>query len=174
MVTLNNKIRTYSELIKLNTFEERFYYLKLDGCLGEATFGFDRYINQIFYKSREWKELRRRIIVRDNGCDLGLEGYEILENRLKRRIIVRDKECDSGLESYKIFGSRLLVHHMNPLTKEDILNRTDCLFDENQLITVSLDTHNAIHYGSEDYIKQLLNANNLVVRTKNDTCPWKK
>lgn len=146
---IENKIRTYSELIKFSTFEERFYYLKLENGIGEETFGFDRYLNQIFYKSKEWRNLRKYIIVRDNGCDMGLDGYEI-------------------------GSSLILIHHMNPISKEDILNKSDYLLNPEYLISVRKETHNAIHYGIDEYIIQLFNANNLIQRTKNDTCPWKK
>lgn len=137
------KIRTYEELSKLNTFEERYEYLKLDGVVGEETFGFDRYLNQQFYKyDPDWKKIRDEVIFRDNGCDLGIEGREI-----------------NGL---------ILVHHMNPITKDDILNRTPYLLDPNYLITTIKSTHDAIHYGSEDLLMK-----DPVVRSKNDTCPWR-
>lgn len=136
-------IRTYSELILLPTFEERFKYLNLDGLIGEDTFGFDRYLNQYFYKnSLEWKKVRRDVIIRDNGCDL-------------------------GSWDRPIFG-KILIHHMNPLTKEDILKRTEILLNPEYLISTSLDTHNAIHYGSIETIIR-----DPIERTKNDTCPWK-
>lgn len=135
-------IRTYSELIKLPTFEERFRYLKLDGRVGEATFGFDRYLNQIFYKSEEWKALRRYLIVRDNGCDLGIEGREI--------------------------HTRILVHHMNPITKDDILSRSEFLLNPEYLICTIKNTHDAIHFGDEDLLFK-----DPIKRRKNDTCPWR-
>lgn len=119
-------IRTYSELITLPTFEERFRYLRLDGCVGRETFGFDRYLNQTFYRSAEWKKLRDQIIVRDNGCDLGMEGFNI-------------------------YG-RILIHHMNPLNVEDFLNRSEYLLNPEYLIAVSHTTHNAIHYGDENLL----------------------
>ena len=135
-------IRTYSELITLPTFEERYKYLKLDGIVGEETFGFDRYLNQIFYKSKEWRSIRDYVITRDNGCDLGIEGHEI-------------------------FG-KILIHHMNPISKNDILERSDLLLNPEYLICTIKNTHDAIHYGDE---------NLLIItppeRTKNDTCPWK-
>lgn len=138
------KIRTYAELSKLKTFEERYEYLKLDGVVGEETFGFDRYLNQQFYKyDPDWKKIRDEVIFRDNGCDLGIEGREI-----------------NGL---------ILVHHMNPITKEDILNRSEYLLNPNYLITTIKSTHDAIHYGSEDLLMR-----DPVVRSKNDTCPWRK
>lgn len=121
-----SKIRTYNELFLLETFEERFHYLELKGTLGESTFGFDRWINQAFYRSREWKNVRNKVIVRDNGCDLGIPGYEIY--------------------------SGLIVHHMNPVTLEEIKHGDENLFDPNYLITTSLQTHNAIHYGDENLL----------------------
>lgn len=135
-------IRTYSELITLPSFKERFEYLKLDGIVGKDTFGFDRYMNQIFYKSKEWQSLRNRIIIRDNGCDLGLEGYEI--------------------------QGKILIHHMNPITPEDIVNRSEYLLNPDFLISTMLSTHNAIHYGDESLI-----AKEPMERSKNDTCPWR-
>lgn len=136
-------IRTYSELMSFSTYEERFRYLKLDGEVGKDTFGFDRYLNQIFYKSPEWKSLRDHIIIRDMGCDLAIEGREI-------------------------YG-RILIHHMNPITKEDVLNRSDLLLNPEYLICTSKLTHDAIHYGDEDLLIK-----DPVVRRPNDTCPWKK
>lgn len=135
-------IKTYSELCELDSFEERFEYLRLDGVVGKDTFGFDRYLNQIFYKSQEWKDIRRQVIIRDNGCDLGMEGYEI--------------------------GGRVLIHHMNPISARDISERTDLLLNPEYLICVSHETHNAIHYGDENQIKK-----GPIVRSQNDTCPWK-
>ena len=134
--------KTYSELIKLSTFEERFKYLKLEGTVCEETFGFDRYLNQIFYKSEEWKRIRRRVIIRDNGCDLAWEEYEI-----------------KGI---------IIIHHINPITKEDILDRSSKLFDLENLICTSVNTHKAIHYGNEEMLPK-----KIVERTMNDTCPWK-
>ena len=141
---MNQKsIKTYSELVKLNSFEERYKYLKLEGKVGEDTFGFDRYLNQIFYKTDEWKSVRDYVISRDNGCDLGMPDREIK------------------------FG-KILVHHMNPITKEDILNRSDMLLNPEYLITTTKNTHDAIHYGSDDLLYQ-----DPVERYENDTCPWK-
>lgn len=137
------KIRTYSELIKLPTFKERFRYLKLNGKVAEETFGFDRYLNQQFYKSNEWLELRDRIIIRDCGCDLGIDDREI----------------------YK----RIIIHHMNPITKYDIINRTDMLLNPEYLICTTKRTHDAIHYGDESILYDLP-----IERTKNDTCPWRR
>lgn len=135
-------IKRYSELILLPTFEERFRYLKLDGIVGKETFGFDRYLNQIFYKSKEWKAIRDFVIVRDNGCDLSLDGYDI--------------------------HGRIYIHHMNPISLDDLVNRTEFLLNPDFLITVSHTTHNAIHYGDENLIQSAP-----VERTKNDTCPWR-
>lgn len=120
-------IRNYSELIKLKTFEERFEYLKLNGRVGKDTFGFDRYLNQIFYLSPEWKSIRNDIIIRDNGCDLGMDGYEIED--------------------------RITIHHMNPIDASDIIHRSDFLLNPEFLIVTSLDTHNAIHYGNANNLR---------------------
>jgi len=116
-------IRTYSELITLPTYEERFRYLKLNGIVGRDTFGFDRYLNQIFYNSGEWRSLRNEIIVRDNGCDLGMDGYDIHD--------------------------RIYIHHMNPLIVKDFLESTDFLLNPDYLICTAFKTHQAIHYGDE-------------------------
>ena len=118
--------RTYSELSKLNTFKERFEYLKLDGSVGKDTFGWDRYLNQVFYKSPEWKSVRDKVIVRDCGRDLGVEGYDI-------------------------FG-KIIIHHMNPMNLEDIAKRNPDIFNPEYLICVSHSTHNAIHYGDENQL----------------------
>lgn len=136
-------IKTYSELIKLPTFEERYRYLRLSGRVGKDTFGFDRYMNQNFYRSREWKRIRDEVIVRDNGCDLGIED--------------------------RIIHGKILIHHMNPITDRDILDLTEFLLDPEYLICVTHTTHNAIHYGDEDLLITIP-----VVRTRNDTCPWKR
>lgn len=141
---MTKNIRTYSKLSKLKTFRERYEYLKLDGTVGEETFGFDRYINQMFYKSEEWKRIRNYVITRDNGCDL-------------------------GIQDRKIVDSVILVHHMNPITKEDIINKNEILLDPEYLITTIKPTHDAIHYGDESLL-----AEDLIVRSKNDTCPWKR
>lgn len=134
-------IKTYSELITLPTYKERFNYLKLSGVVGKETFGHARYLNQIFYKSPEWKAFRRTIIIRDNGCDLGCEGYDI-------------------------FGS-VIIHHINPITKEDILNRSPKLLDpENAITTIDI-THKAIHYGDENLLMTAP-----IERRKGDTCLW--
>lgn len=139
---MTTNIRTYSELITLPTFKERYEYLRLGGRVGEDTFGFDRYLNQTFYKSEEWRSIRDHIITRDNGCDLGMEGHEI-------------------------FG-RILIHHMNPIRKEDIINRSDILLNPEYLICTIKNTHDAIHYGDESLLVIAP-----VERRKNDTCPWR-
>ena len=135
-------IRTYSQLKQLQTFEERYDYLKLGGIVGEDTFGFDRYLNQNFYRSREWKRVRDEVIMRDNGCDLGIDGYEI--------------------------RGKILIHHMNPITSEDIHRVSDYLLNPEYLICVAHRTHNAIHYGDESLI-----VTSPIERTQNDTCPWR-
>lgn len=136
------KIKTYEELVKLKTFEERFNYLKLSGTVGLQTFGYDRYLNQQFYRSAEWKRIRDQVIVRDNGCDLGVKGHTI-------------------------FG-RLLIHHMNPVTIDDIVSRNKTLLDPDYLICVSELTHNAIHYSDESLLPSAP-----IERLPNDTCPWR-
>lgn len=135
-------IRSYSELRSLKTFEERFKYLKLNGKIGQDTFGFDRVFNQLFYKSKEWKAVRDKVIIRDNGCDLGIEGREI-------------------------YG-RILIHHMNPISLEDIQKNTEFLMNPEYLITTNHSTHNAIHYGDENLIIKAP-----IERKRFDTCPWK-
>ena len=135
-------VKTYSELITIPTFEERFEYLKLDGQVGVETFGFNRYLNQVFYKSDEWLSIRDDIITRDNGCDLGMEGYEI-------------------------YG-RILIHHINPITKDDIIQRSRILLDPENLITTVKRTHDAIHYGDSNLLMKAP-----IERRKNDTCPWR-
>lgn len=134
-------MRTYSELILLPTFEERFEYLRLNGVVGSDTFGFDRVLNQQFYRSTEWKKIRDYVIVRDNGCDLADQDRPIYD--------------------------KILIHHINPITQEDITNHTDLLVDPEFLICVNHITHNAIHYGSEPV------RNDFIIRNANDTCPWK-
>lgn len=135
-------IRTYSELIKLPTIEERFEYLKIGGVIGEDTFGFDRYINQLLYKTPEWISVRNQVIARDEGYDLGVKGCEIV--------------------------GKIIVHHMNPITVDDILNRLDYVLNPEYLISSSMLTHNAIHYGNAELLPQAP-----IERTKNDTCPWR-
>ena len=137
------KIRTYSELITLPTFLERYRYLKLDGVVGKETFGYDRYLNQLFYNSPEWKSIRRQVILRDCGCDLGVPGFEI--------------------------HGQIIIHHMNPISQEDIIRRSDFLLDPEYLICTVDNTHKAIHYGDESLLPLLP-----VERTRFDTCPWKR
>lgn len=136
------RIRTYTELSRLTTFKERFDYLRLDGMVGAETFGFDRYLNQIFYRSQRWKSVRNQVIIRDCGCDLGMEGYEIHD--------------------------RILIHHMNPITLEDLEKESAFLLDPEYLICTMHNTHNAIHYGDEGLLMV-----EPIVRTRNDTCPWR-
>lgn len=136
------KIRTYKELSKLSTFEDRFKYLKLDGSVGKETFGFNRYINQTLYKSHRWNRIRSEIIMRDCGCDLGIAGYEIYD--------------------------KIIVHHMNPITIDDIYNESELVFSPEFLICTTHDTHNAIHYGSNAVLNRCI-----IERRRNDTCPWK-
>ena len=138
-----NKLRTYTELNKLKTFEERFEYLKLDNVVGEETFGFDRWLNQQFYKSKEWRRIRDSVIARDCGCDLGAPDHEIIDERI-------------------------LIHHINPITKEDIINNTDFLLNPEYLITTINNTHQAIHYGNDEMLVKAP-----VTRYKNDQCPWR-
>ena len=125
-MTKKMSIRTYSELTTFPTFEERFKYLQLNGQVGKDTFGFDRYINQNFYRSLEWKRVRDKVILRDNGCDLGVEGYEI--------------------------HGRILIHHMNPITIKDIESMSEYLLNPEYLISTVHNTHNAIHYGDESLL----------------------
>ena len=134
-------IRRYSELRLLNTFEERFEYLKLFGQVGESTFGFDRYLNQILYHSDEWSWVRNEVIIRDEGCDLGCLDREI--------------------------HGRIFIHHMNPVTREDLLNHSEDLLNPEFLITTSFNTHNAIHYGDARLL-----GSDPIERSHNDTSPW--
>lgn len=133
--------RSYNELVTINSFEERFEYLKLGGGVGKETFGFDRYLNQIFYKSKEWKDIRREVILRDNGCDLGIEGRDIYKG--------------------------IIIHHMNPITIEQIEQRDHDIFNPEFLICCSHNTHNAIHYGSSDNLFK-----EPIERKKGDTKLW--
>lgn len=135
-------IKTYSELITLPTFEQRYEYLRLYGKVGEETFGFDRYLNQMFYNTSEWKSLRDYVIIRDKGCDLAIEGREI-------------------------YG-RIYIHHLNPITVKDIVNRSDYLLNPEYLICTTKTTHDAIHYGDKNLL-----ITEPIARTRNDTCPWK-
>lgn len=143
MIDANTGLRTYSELMTLPTFEERFRYLKLDGAVGKDTFGFDRHLNQRFYRSAEWRRIRDQVIIRDNGCDLGVED--------------------------RVIYDKILIHHMNPISVKDIYHATDILLNPEYLICVTHNTHNAIHYGDENLIIKAP-----IVRTKYDTCPWKR
>lgn len=136
-------IRSYSELITLPTFEERYRYLRLEGQVGRDTFGFERYLNQVFYQSRRWKDIRNQVIIRDNGCDLGVEGHEI-------------------------YG-KIIIHHMNPITVEDIERESEFLINPEYLICTIHNTHNAIHYGDESLLVTAP-----IERSKYDTCPWKR
>lgn len=135
-------IRTYSELITIPTFEERYNYLKLNGIVGKETFGYDRYLNQLLYRSSDWRSFRDRIIIRDNGCDLACEGFEL--------------------------QSRIIIHHIDPITVEDILNKHPKVFDPENVVSTSHNTHLAIHYGDKNLISIIP-----INRYKNDTCPWK-
>ena len=135
--------KCYTELSKLTTFNERFNYLKLDGIIGEETFGYDRILNQLLYKSKKWRKVRDEVLIRDNGGDLGLENYPI--------------------------NGRAIIHHMNPITVEDVLNDKPEIFDPEYLITVSNSTHNAIHFSNENNLQK-----DPIERTQNDTCLWRK
>lgn len=141
--TVNSDIKSYSVVILLPTLEERFEYLKLKGKVGAETFGYDRYLNQVLYHDPEWRRIRNDVIIRDNGCDLGVEGHEI--------------------------KGRILVHHINPITIDDVKLRRYCVFDLDNLICTSHDTHNAIHYGDANLLPK-----NPIERKPNDTCPWRR
>lgn len=136
-------IKTYSELISIPDFLERFRYLQIGGRVGVETFGYDRYLNQILYRSPEWKRFRRDVIIRDNGCDLACEGFDIV--------------------------GKILVHHIDPITIEDVLNRHPKIFDFENVISTTLNTHNAIHYGDESLLVVAP-----IERSKFDTCPWRR
>lgn len=135
------KIKTYRELSRLHTFLERYSYLKLKGVVGDNTFGHARYLNQALYTSRRWKRIRDDVIIRDDGCDLGIIGHEIHD--------------------------KIIVHHINPITIEDLELDRDCVFDPDNLVCTTLNTHNAIHYGDESLLPRLP-----VERRRNDTSPW--
>lgn len=139
------RIRTYQELITLSTFEDRFKYLALRGDVADVTFGFNRYLNQALYHSYEWRQVRDEVIIRDNACDLGVDGCDIFKN--------------------------VIIHHMNPITLEQIETHDPKAFDPNYLICCSHRTHNAIHYGDERYLKQIFKP---VERRPRDTVPWKR
>lgn len=134
---------TYSELIKIPTFKDRFEYLKLTGEVGADTFGFDRYLNQTFYKSAIWRKIRNQIIVRDNGCDMAHPDYPI--------------------------AGKIVIHHLNPVDQDDVIYQRDILLNPEFLVCVSLMTHNAIHYGSQELLPS-----DPIERKPNDTCPWRK
>lgn len=136
-------IRTYSELSQIESLEDRYKYLRLGGKVGEETFGFDRWLNQVLYKDKLWKEVRDEVIIRDGGNELGVEGYPI--------------------------NGPIYIHHMNPVTLDDILHNFDALINPEYLISTSKRTHDAIHYGNKDLLPK-----DPVVRSKNDTCPWKR
>lgn len=135
-------IRTYSGLRQISSFQNRYDYLRLGGLVGESTFGFDRYLNQALYTSRRWRSARDTVIIRDNGCDLGIDGYQL--------------------------GPGIVVHHMNPLSRDDADEWGDDVFDPEYLICVSAATHNAIHFGNASLLPQLPKE-----RRPGDTCPWR-
>lgn len=137
------KNKTIDELFKCKTFEERFKYLEIGGHIGIESFGFDRYLNQTFYKSNEWKRARDKVIIRDNGMDLGVDGYPI--------------------------NGRIIIHHINPITIEDVLSRNPDIFNLDYLICCSHQTHNALHYGNEAYLDKF----KVIERKPNDTIPWR-
>lgn len=136
------KILTYTELCELDSFRDRYLYLRKGALVGEETFGVKRWLNQVFYKSPEWRRTRREIFLRDNGCDLGVDGYDLTDG--------------------------FYIHHINPITEEDIVNRSELLLNPEYLITTSFNTHNAIHFGDENLL-----FTGVTVRTPNDTCPWR-
>ena len=140
---METRRKSYSEMSQCGTFDERYNYLKLQGEVAGETFGFDRYLNQKFYKSREWKRVRDQVIVRDNGCDMGLKDYPI--------------------------KGKILIHHINPLSLDEVNNSSPALLDPNNLVCVSHETHNAIHYGDQTIVKD----KTLVERRPNDTSPWR-
>ena len=142
MKTQNTNNKSYSELILLKTFIERYEYLKLNGSVGISTFGYDRYLNQRLYTSKKWRSFRNDIIIRDNGCDLGMKDYEI--------------------------HGRIMVHHMNPITLDDLEKQTELLLNPEYLITTVHNTHNAIHYGDFTLLD-----NSIIERRVNDTCLWR-
>ena len=135
-------IKTYRDLSRLKSFDDRFKFLKLTGVVGEATFGYDRILNQLLYRSSRWRKSRDKVIIRDNGCDLGVDGFEIHD--------------------------KIIVHHINPITIEDIEEDVDELYDPEFLISTAFNTHNAIHFGDESLLPK-----KHVERFRNDTCPWK-
>lgn len=136
-------MKSYRELLSFSTFKERYEYLRLNGIVAQETFGYERCLNQTLYRSKEWKSFRQQIIIRDYGCDLALDGYTI-------------------------YG-KILIHHLNPITVKDVTDRSSAVFDPDNVVCVSFDTHNAIHYGDASLLITLPPE-----RTKNDTCPWKR
>jgi len=154
MKTSRNTIRTYSKMAEFDTFIDRYRYLRLaDGRVGEDTFGHLRYLNQIFYHSDEWKSIRKDVIIRDNGCDLAIE----------------DRPIEDAYRNGKR-SRNLIIHHVDPIAFQDILERSEYLLMPEYLVCCSRRTHNAIHYGDED----LLWSDGIPIRSANDTCPWKK
>lgn len=135
--------KTYSDLLRLETFEDRFKYLEIGGRIGIESFGYDRYLNQIFYSSYEWLKVRDKVIIRDNGMDLGVDGYPI--------------------------NGKIIVHHINPITIDDVLERNPDIFNLDYLISCALQTHNALHYGDESYLNRFI----VNERKPNDTTPWR-
>jgi hypothetical protein len=133
--------KTYKELIQLNTFEERYKFLQLRGIVGSSTFGYERFLNQGLYTSRKWRNTRDEVIIRDDGCDLGVAGYQIYD--------------------------KIIIHHINPLTPEEIEFEDDSLYDLDNLISTSFKTHNAIHYGDINLLDK-----QIIERRPKDTCPW--
>lgn len=150
---MSKSIKTYSELITIPTFKERFKYLQLDGQVGKETFGYDRYLNQILYNSQDWRRFRNDIIIRDNACDLAHEDHEIPS--------WKDKHG-------QIRGPKILIHHINPIVIDDIMEHNPIIFDPENVITTTLLTHNAIHYSNENILSKEPNE-----RSQNDTCPWR-
>lgn len=138
------RIRTYTEMSHLSSFIDRFRYLRLGGHVGTETFGFDRYLNQVFYNDPAWKAVRREVIIRDKGCDLGCENRPIPE------------------------GVKVFVHHINPIEIEDVIQHNDWILDPEYLVLTTFETHNAIHYGDESLL-----LSGPTLRTPNDTCPWR-
>ena len=141
MVSIMEKIRCYKELRTYSSAFDRYLYLRIGGVVGDSTFGFDRYLNQAFYRSKEWLDARREVIIRDNGCDMGLEGYPI--------------------------SGEIVVHHMNPITMDDIESRNSDIFNPEYLICLSSRTHKAVHFGDSDLLPR-----DPVIRVKGDTCLW--
>lgn len=143
LVEVSLMTKSYSEMLQYETFEERLRYLMLIGSAFAPTFGMDRWVNQVLYKSTDWTSFRSEIIVRDDGCDLAVPGYTITR------------------------GAKILIHHINPLTKEDILNRSPKIFDPENVVCVSFNTHQIIHYGNDDHLRDY------TPRSIGDTCPWR-